>query len=187
MNLSKSGYILKMVNEAKKNKKASMTLADIFANTARVIDGPLKQDRTIRVQKSRATVGMKSLRFDAEARGNKLYPVTMIFYGVSFSPHKDTYHPIPVKLPNGKGSFAEKLDVNTHAVRIFCGCPSFQYRSEWYLKLANALVPARKARPYTKKPGSSRPSVNPEGLPCCCKHIYQMALELQNRGVITNV
>lgn len=168
-----------------KGPKVKLTLAILVNNAKRVLGRDHLIDRKIKVNKILPSIGVKSIRFDGEAYGAKLYPVTIIFYDVNFSDKKDSKHTLlAVASTEVPPSYAEKPDMNKHPVRVYCGCEWFHFASEWYLAKAGSLMPARKPRSYVKAKGSTRKSVNPLQLPCCCKHLLQFALELENRGLV---
>lgn len=167
-------------------KKVNLTLRNLFDNSTKVLGYPHKQDRNIKIKKSSGLVGVKSLRIDAEAHGTSLYPVSLIFYDVSYSDKRDEKHVVPINMKD-RQVWSQKVNVSTHPVRAWCACKWFQFACEWYLHDAGSLAPGHKRRPYTPVPGSNRPSPNPKQLPCVCKHVYQLALELQRRGLLTNV
>lgn len=167
--------------------KANLTLKKLFINSEKVLGKPHKQDRTIKILKTQASFGVKSLTVRAEAHGEKDYDLAMTFYGVSYGDELNDVHTIMVKSSDGTKKYMKKLDVNVNPVRVNCTCPWFRFASEWYLKSGDALTPNKKARPYTKVKGSTRPPINPKKLPCVCKHLYQFALELQKRGMLSNI
>lgn len=169
-------------------EKVHMTMAELLKNSKKVLGRDLTTERKVKILKTTATPGMSTFRVDAEAYGEKsLYNLSILFNKVSFVEKKDSKHPLPVKLKGGETFYMEKLNARMHPVKVWCSCRYFQFYSEWYLHKAGSLIPVRKPRPYTKKPGSKRPSVNPEGLPNICKHLYALAMEMGARGMMINV
>jgi len=77
------------------------------------------------------------------------------------------------------------IDVNNCKVKVFCSCPSFQFRNEKYLNEVDALADGHEVREYEKK--TSKKSMNPDKLPSVCKHIYQFALKLEEIGNLKNL
>lgn len=166
-------------------KKVHLTIEELVANAEEVLKRKHYQDRTIKIGKLNLQAGVKTLRINAEATGgDKQYELHMIFYKVSSSNTKDKDHPLSFKMPNGKVKYFQRINPRIHPVKVWCSGPWFQYASEWYLHREGSLVPIRKPRPYTKKPGSNRPSPNPNQLPCVCKHLYQLYLRLQQEGLV---
>jgi len=188
--MNKSWRLLMAISEANRRMKAHLTLRTLLDNAQKVLGYPHKQDRTIKIIKTSAFAGVKWVRFDGLAYGTQQYPLTMIFFNVDFSDKRDGKHVIPVRIESKREGvvtrYAERITIRRHPVRVFCGCMWFRFACEWYLAKAGALAPNRKARPYVRKT-TTRPSPNPDKLPCVCKHLYQMALELQSRGVLINV
>jgi len=164
----------------------SLPLQTLIDNSEKVFGRTHYVDRTIKIEKMTPQIGVKSLRIDGSAHGNKFYPLSMIFYDMEYSDKKDAAHPLTVQYRTDgdiKTTYASKLTTK-QPVRIFCGCASFRYYCEWYLAKSGNLLPQRKPRPYHRVPGSTRPSVNPLKLPNLCKHVYQMVLELKKRGLM---
>jgi len=162
--------------------RAHLTLIQLLRKSVKVLGYPHKQDRKVTIGKSTASPGVSSVMIAGTAYGEKQYQLSMNFYKVHFSKDKGPKNKIPVKLKSGTW-YMEELSAHKHPVRVFCSCPWFRFACEWYLNDDQALQPGRKPRPYTRKT-TTRPSPNPNQLPAVCKHVYQMALELQKRGII---
>lgn len=169
-------------------QKTKTPLRTLFNNAETVLGRPHYQDRKIKIENVRlqAGFGKDVLRVDAEAFGTSKYTLTINFYGIKSYDEPTGSAKIPVKMGPNKTKYVGKVFINSTPVRVFCSCTWFRFASEWYLKKDGSLMPARKPRPYKKVPGSKRPSINPKKLPCVCKHLYQLALELQNRGLLVN-
>lgn len=170
-------------------RKAKLTFRELLVNSEKVYGRAHFQDRDVKIRKISPYVGTKWVRLDARSTGaeSKAYDLVMVFFNVDFSDTKDGNHPVEVPVIQKGGpkiyKYMEVLDVEKHPVAVFCACTSFRFVCEWYLKEANSLAAARKARPYTRKT-QSRPSVNPLRLPCVCKHLYMYSLELRTRGFL---
>jgi len=165
--MSRVRNLLDMMEATK--SKAGLTLRTLITNAQKVLGRVHYQDRNVKIVKVTPTIGMKSIRIDAEVYGSKLYQATIIFYKVEFSDTKDQYHPLAVRVKEQTHPiYSELLNPNKHPVRVSCACPWFMFAAEWWLAKAGALLPAKKPRKYSKVPGSTRPSVNPEKIPCVC-------------------
>ena len=136
-----------------------------------------------------AQPGVKVFRVNAKVKGEtETYDLNINFQNVSFSETKDAKHflAVPTSL-EGKRSeqvYMEQLDYKKHTVKVWCSCTWFRFGAEWYLHQHNSLFPRRKPKPYKKVPGSTRPPVNPEHLPCVCKHLFQLANYLKNTAIM---
>lgn len=180
-----------MIERVNPKKKDRLTLRELLDNSAKLL-GPLKQDRTIKLRDMKPYIGARWIRFNMTSTGDpeegKFYELTMIFYNVDFSDEKDEKHPVDIVVTPKGGArmikWMEQLRVNKHPVAAFCSCPSFRFHFEWYIDKVGSLAAGRKPRPYTKSVTNPRPSVNPTGLKGICKHLYQAALSLRERGYL---
>ncbi len=142
--------------------------------------------KSYRVDATSTTSGDASIDVGGRKQPVRIYNMSMTFYNVSYSKVKNKKHPLRVKMTGGD-VYMERIGIKKHPVRVFCSCPWFRFACEWYLADDSSLAPARKRRPYNRKdkmPPGTAPSPNPDQLPCICKHLYQLSLELQKRGVI---
>lgn len=127
------------------------------------------------------SAGILTFRFRVKSvtKINEGYNTWIQFYNVKFSDHplsstsikiidKDTKEPL----------YFERISLvdasKKNYVRVRCSCYDFRFRFAWEDKAVQALYGGRPAR-YTRKPGSTRPEVNPQHIPGMCKHIYQCA------------
>lgn len=122
-------------------------------------------------------------RVKSVSRINEGYNVWLQFYNVEFSdtPTSSNCAKI-VDKETKKPLYFEKISLvnskNQNYVRVRCSCKDFRFRFSWEDKAAGALYGGKPAS-YTRKPGSTRPEVNPEHIPGMCKHIWQAAKSLE--------
>jgi hypothetical protein len=180
------GLIKEQLNKLLLERTVSPTLRSLLDNAERVLGKSHKQDRSVKIHTITPMVGVKTLRIGADVMGTSQYKTSIIFYDVDYSKEETENNTVPVDIDGIGTMYYKKPNINDSQVRVDCSCKWFQYACEWYLKPENGLAPSRKPRPYTKVQGSNRPSPNPDGLPCVCKHVYQVALEVQSRGLISN-
>lgn len=181
--------IISMLNEADQpveDKSARIALNVMLRHAWELFKREHKQDRRVRILDVRPFFGTKWMSFDSNSTGertkknNQMYDQTMVFFGLDFQDERDSAHPQVINLVQ-KGQkeaitkWVAPIDANQTPCSIYCSCADFQYRWSWYLKKVGSLASGRKPIPYTRKT-TTRPSVNPNRSPGCCKHIYQLAL-----------
>ncbi len=163
--------------------KSNLTLAQLISNGEQVLGRKHYRDRKITIKNIRFAAGVNTVTVTATSTGrNGEYSLNLIFYGIKSlkSPHKQ--YPLKIKVDNTYKYF-QKPKLSRNPVRCFCGCKWFQFASEWYLEEEDALQPKRKARPYKRKT-DWMPSPNPNRVPCVCKHVYQLALQMNKNGYL---
>lgn len=91
---------------------------------------------------------------------NKTYKVQIVFNGIQSSPKRTRQHTLKYIDIDGSTIWIERADPKKHTVLTRCSnCPDFRFVGHWYIADKKALLGPR--IPYTKVPGSNRPSVNP--------------------------
>jgi len=162
----------------------SLTLHTLIMNAKKVLNRDHYQDRKVKLVNIVPMPHMKAIRVNAEVYGENLYLVSIIFYKINFSITRDADHPLAVRTVDQQLLYCNMINPNTSPVRVMCGCTWFRFACEYYLAKARTLLPSKKPRPYKKVVQSGRGSVNPQKLPCVCKHLYQVVLELQDRRIV---
>lgn len=166
--------------------KEGLTLSQLIENAKKVLGRDHFEDRKPKVLKYFSQPGVKVFRVNGIVKGEvEEYDLNINFEQVSFSDTQDRKHFLRVPTAGrSEQVFMEQLTYDKHYVKVWCSCTWFRFACEWYLHEHNALFPRRQPRPYTKVAGSTRPSVNPDQLPCVCKHIAQLAMYLKNTAIV---
>lgn len=168
--------------------KSSPTLKALLSNARNVLGRKHKTDRSVNIKTISPAVGVKSLTVSADIRGESdTYKTTIIFYGIDYSKEKTKEIDTKIDVPNLGQIYYAKPKLSSTKTRVNCTCRWFQFACEWYLKPVNGLTPRRKPRKYDRmdgQPYGSSPSPNEEQIPCVCKHIYQLALKLESKGML---
>jgi len=82
--------------------------------------------------------------------------------------------------------YHEKLSVDKHAVSLKGLCTDFRHRWETPLKAANAVIgQPRKYNRLTPPPPVGRPFRNPKNKLGMCKHVWNLLLELREKGEVS--
>lgn len=126
--------------------------------------------------------GTNTLAFKAEAESShpgKAYQVNINFFGQAPSRTKDNLHPFEVDINGVKWYFPTPTGNDNVALR--CSCKDFDARFARVLAEHKALIGPPPV--YTPKPGSNRPSVNPNRAPGVCKHLWAFIKFLDNSGL----
>jgi len=169
--------------------KVSPTLRALLVNAKRVLKRDHKNDRSVVIQTLQPSVGVKSLLVSASIKGEEdTYKTTIIFYGINYSKEKTDTINTKINVPGVGEMYYERPKLSSTMTRVNCTCKWFQFACEWYLKPVEGLTPGRKPRPYKRldgQPHGSPPSPNSEQIPCVCKHIYQLALNLESDGMLS--
>lgn len=169
--------------------KVSPTLSALLANARRVLGRGHKNDRSVVIQTLQPSVGVKSLLVSASIKGEvDTYKTTIIFYGIEYSKTKTDTANVQIDVPNVGKMYYSRPKLSSTMTRVNCTCKWFQFACEWYLKPVDGLTPGRKPRPYKRldgQPHGTPPSPNGEQIPCVCKHIYQLALDLESNGMLS--
>lgn len=167
------------LNEAK-SPKLEYTISDLLKSTMKLRDDI--KNRVTRVVSSTVIPRTKSVVFQGESRGTKLYPVVIAFYGVNFSQTKSSATPIETKTKDGETWFMEKLDSKEHKVQVRCQCADYYFTWQYYNRMKHALH--GKAFPAYVRKTSTYPERNPIHVPGLCKHLYRFAERLKVNGVL---
>lgn len=115
---------------------------------------------------------------------NEGYNTWLQFYNIKFSDHPLSSTSIKIIDKETKEPlYFERISLTDASkqnyVRVRCSCKDFRFRFAWEDKAVQALYGGRPAR-YTRKPGSTRPEVNPQHIPGMCKHIFQCAKGIEH-------
>lgn len=122
-------------------------------------------------------------RVKSVTNANEGYNTWLQVYNIEFSDHPLSSTSIKIlEKETGKPLYFERISLTDASrknfVRVRCSCMDFRFRFAWEDKAVQALYGGRPAR-YTRKPGSTRPEVNPKHIPGMCKHIYQAAKSIE--------
>lgn len=118
-------------------------------------------------------------RVKSVSRINEGYNVWIQFYNVEFSDRPITSNSVKIiEKDTGKPLYFERISITDKSkqnyCRVRCGCKDFRFRFAWEDR-ANQCLYGGVPKSYKRKPGSTRPPVNPEHIPGFCKHIWQCA------------
>lgn len=123
-------------------------------------------------------------RVKSVQRRNEGYNVWLQFYNVQYSDHPLSSTSIKiVDKSTNKPLYFERISLvdvsKKNYVRVRCSCQDFRFRFAWEDRAVKALyggVP----KSYQRKPGSTRPPVNPDHIPGMCKHIFECARTIEH-------
>lgn len=180
--------IIEQVMKILYERKVSPTLRTLIDSAEDALGRSHKIDRKVVFSNITASPGVKSLMVNADVYGSSQYKTSIIFYDVEYSKEESEKFNTPVQISDVGTMYFEKPNIDTSQTRVNCTCKWFQFACEWYLKPDNGLTPGRKPRPYSRKDGKSHGSPwspNPKQNSCVCKHVYQVALEMKNRGMLS--
>ena len=167
--------------------KSKLTLAELYKSSMKVRKNKDYPATKIKLVSTSVAPGVKSLTINAEAHGEGLYPVRMVFYQVDFSEVKDAVHTIAAVLGGSGGQrtqyYMAPIRAQKNPVRLYCECFDFRFTWEFYNKKHEALYPARVPHPYTRKT-TTYPERNPLHLPGFCKHTAGLIEVLRTRGLL---
>jgi hypothetical protein len=156
--------------------KTTMTLRELIANTTQYF--PVSASNAIGFPYRFTDLhkvdyrGTKSVLFSglstSQTLGSQRYKVVLAFYDLELQ-EDNTF-----KLPS----------INTNPVRVRCNCQSYYFQFS-YWNWVNNCAYGSAPKPYERKPGSTRPEVNPSHSPGICKHILAFSSQLiDNKSII---
>jgi hypothetical protein len=179
----KAESLVRYIDDKIYEDKSTLTFLNLYRSAMKVRNNKPFPNCDVKLLKTNPQVGVKSLLCIGEARGTSLYPVYMVFYDVEYSDVKDQWHTVRVAPSTDVEYWMKPIDGAKNPVRVYCGCTDFRFSYEYYNHKRNALFPAKKPTPYTRKT-TTRPEKNPEHLPGICKHLNEFAGLLHMRGII---
>lgn len=119
-------------------------------------------------------------RVKSQTKINEGYNVRLQFFNVKMADKPTSSSCVKIQDKyTGKPLYFEKINLFKQPVRVRCGCQDFRFRFAWEDRDVQALWGGPPKR-YTRKPGSTRPPVNPEHFPGICKHIHACAQTIQH-------
>lgn len=111
--------------------------------------------------------------------GNR-YDAIIIFKNVTYEA-EDTAQNVTIQGIDGKPLHIDPYTTARSDVQVRCGCMDFYWRfANWNFK--HYTLVGDKPAPYVKV--TDRPPVNPLQKAGTCKHLYKLAQQLQNKGLI---
>lgn len=118
-------------------------------------------------------------RVKSVSNANEGYNTWLQFYNIEYSDHPLSSTSIKIiEKETGKPLYFERISLTDtrkkNFVRVRCGCQDFRFRFSWEDR-ANKCLYGGVPKSYKRKPGSTRPEVNPKHIPGICKHIFQCA------------
>lgn len=78
---------------------------------------------------------------------------------------------------DGRKYYLKRIPLNNVDVKVKCTCLDFYYRFAVWNSGDESLI-GKPPPPYIRKPGSTRPRVNPSKVPGVCKHIIKLTDKL---------
>lgn len=125
------------------------------------------------------TLFLKGLAVNLE-NGNEYSPM-ILFKDVVYHARKDKEDWAEIVANDGRNYVFERLGYAANDVLVRCNCPDFQWRFNFFDHEDRSLY-GRKRRKYeaTTAPGSA----NPNQMPGMCKHLMQLAMTLNNSGIL---
>lgn len=152
-------------------KARNRTIEDVKGQLVDIIPNPYAKTITFRFR-------VKSSTHITEG-----YNTWLQFYNIEYSDHPLSSKSVKIiEKDTGKPLYFEKISLTDskrkNYVRVRCGCQDFRFRFAWEDR-ANKCLYGGVPKSYTRKPGSTRPPVNPAHIPGMCKHVFQCALSVQ--------
>lgn len=139
----------------------------------------------IRISQLKITpfVGTKSLFIKGVANSTgRIYDPMIFFTQVRYQP-ADTQDNITFVASDGKQYHIIPLSFVDDNAQVRCNCLDFHYRFAWHNAKAGDLY-GRPPPKYIRKT-TTRPPVNPLGVPGMCKHLLKLVEALEEAGMIT--
>lgn len=166
------------INKARKElngiKKELDALYDVITQT-------LPQYKQLLSSKKPVSVTNNFLQIDADAESaGKHYNMSILFDDVQYH-RTNASDLITIKDTSGELHYISPISSHTDT-RVRCDCMDFRFRFAYANHQHKALI--GQPQPYTKKPGSTRPPVNPAGYIGLCKHLIAFYKELKRNKII---
>lgn len=139
--------------------------------------------RRVEIHDVTPNVRSKQLGFKGVVLGTKVYPILVVFNGVSYQDHADPDHPLQIDLKHGEKVYASRPSFRNSQVQVRCQCPDFYFTWQWWDSKVKALA-GGKFPEYVRKT-TTYPERNPGHLPGYCKHIEGFVKKLQANQYIS--
>ena len=158
-----------------------LTISSLRASTAQAA---LSQGdpRPVSILSTNPIIQNKTITIKGEARGTRVYPMTITFYNVDFSNEKDAEHPLFVRSRLGDPFFMSYIEEGSNPVQVRCACPFFRFAWSYWNKQEKALTGP--AFPTYIRKTTTRAEVNPQHSPGLCKHLLGMLSRLRSDKIL---
>jgi hypothetical protein len=138
--------------------------------------------RPIAIIRTTPLIGNKSFTVKAEARGTKLYSVTITFYNVDYSLERDPEHPLTVIAEVGHRAYMEPITMGGHPAQIRCSCEDFKFSYATWNRKEKSL--SGRAFPSYERKTDTRPERNVQQIPGMCKHVLSLIDRLRKDRIL---
>ena len=127
-------------------------------------------------------IGTKLLHVKSSSMSNgHQYAQALQFVRVNFE-SEDTDSNSTFKASDGTDYHIQPLDLSDINVKVRCSCLDFRFRFADYNSQDKSLV--GRAPPLYQRKTTTRPPVNPTGVPGMCKHLLKLVDMLQQYGLV---
>lgn len=165
----------------RKGKKPVLNLKKLKGSTHELRE-KINEPRPVAIKKVTPLAGNKTLTVTGEARGTKLYPVSITFYNVDFATARDKAHPLTAEVGEGETFFMEQVSEDEHPVQIRCQCPDFYFTWAHYDRKNKAL--SGPDFPKYQRKTSHYPERNEKHVPGLCKHLVGLLERLEKDRIL---
>jgi hypothetical protein len=180
--VSRAKRVLESIRRQKKKGGLVLTLDKLKESTHELRE-KINAPRPITIRKVTPLAGNKTLTISGEARGTKMYPVTITFYNVDFSTSRDKNHPLTAVVDDMNTTFfMEQVTEDEHPVQIRCQCPDF-YFTWWYYDRKRKALSGPDFPAYHRKT-QNYPERNEKHAPGLCKHIVGLVERLEKDRIL---
>lgn len=177
---SRASRISALMNEEKRERKPMLTVAQLRQYASQMSQGEM---RPVSILSTNPILQNKTITIKGEARGTKLYPITVVFYNVDYSLEPDATHPFKVRPKVGDPFWMSPLSEATNPIQVRCTCKRFEFAfAHWNRKEKALSGPA--FPPYIRKT-TTRPEVNPSQIPGACKHLIAFFNRLNRDKILS--
>lgn len=140
------------------------------------------ESRPVSILSTNPTLQNKTLTINAEARGEKIYQLVLVFYNVQYSLERDGLHPLTVRSRLGDIFYMQPVSESINPIQVRCNCPYYRFAWAHWNRQEKAL--SGPAFPTYIRKTATRPEVNSSHLPGVCKHLLSLFERLRKDKIL---
>lgn len=159
------------------------TLATLISSTKKARE-KMNQVKKVEILQIKPVVQTNQLYVKAQAQGislPKLYQLTLVFSGITYSQTQTTKTPLTADLGHGNKVYLEQPTLS-HKVQARCSCHDYYFMWQYYNRQEKALF--GKAFPKYIRKTDHLPERNPDHVPGLCKHLIVLVDKLAKAGLL---
>ena len=137
--MNRSHHIYSLIEKGWKGVQTVMLTISQLRQYASQLGRKSGELRPVSILSTNPIIQNKTLTIKAEARGTKVYPVTLVFFNVDYSLTPDPTHPLFVHTKIGEKAYMSPLSETDNPTQVRCPCKNFEFAFSHWNKQQKAL------------------------------------------------